>query len=314
MRKYGIICMGILVLLIGYGCTTDEEEGIRAAFIIDDSTHCICDAAYYTALVDVNPLTNSSTDSTFIWLGIYNAGSMVDSVGFMKHTGTNFHTFYYKFSVNAYDGLDPGDYQVWAYHCISESDVFNLDKVRTYMLAEDIEVPDFSSKLLSCSPCGCTPVDSLCRNTGIDKVAYYANLIGVEAKISAMYGQKMCGTSTDTTATASAAFIAVVYDTTYTIVVNNKPKMLTTIWGQMGFSAMRFSNDPHICNIRYSEVQGTTFYDRTLDVDNDGIPSQGSINLYTVELDPSTGQWCFYYDGIQFGECLSAPVWQNRLG
>lgn len=107
-----------------------------------------------------------------------------------------------------------------------------------------------------------------------------ATLTGAQATIRTRYGA-LCDESTGGTAAAfQVAYANISQDDN---------------WGQSGWGRERTEGSPAIRTYRYAEVHGD---DYQVNYDLTHAPADNSDHTYRCDLDPTTGTWSFYQDGI----------------
>jgi len=108
---------------------------------------------------------------------------------------------------------------------------------------------------------------------------WVSDVIGISCTIKTRYGKLCCeGFSDEGTFSAAACGIPD---------VNGK-------WAEAGYDRRRFNGSTTIKNHRYVWVEGSGSWCKFDDVN---APGEGTTYSYKCELDKSTGEWTFYFDG-----------------
>jgi hypothetical protein len=123
-------------------------------------------------------------------------------------------------------------------------------------------------------------------------------LTGVSSTIGTRYGSLCCEPS----GTRAA------YQVAYANVSDNSGGSMR--WAQSGWGRERHDGSTSIIEYRYAEVQGNSYQ---VNYDTADEPADGSSHTYKCELNPATGQWRFFYDGVSWQQ-FTDTYWTNHLG
>jgi len=279
-------------------CTPPDTDEFGVDSVIFEDPQCCAEGYSYKIS------GNSPAGGGYYRVGLFSAGRLVLQGKPIHVTDGDFCLRELSLVITYLDEIPPGLYFARVLATATPDEIEFLSDVIVAAEAGPIQVPDLAAG--DCIDC-CTEQYG---HAGIQKENHYgADVVGARADILVRYPNKLCGSPAETLTTPRPATVTVVYDTS--IGYNGH------IWAQTGFLKWRPSGFTDQINARMFEVcecsspDPSCFYSIT---DYEHPPSAGQPHEFQVELQPSTGQWTVYINGVPWKTSRSMAIWQQVKG
>jgi hypothetical protein len=142
-----------------------------------------------------------------------------------------------------------------------------------------------------------------CKCTSGRKYVYgnvhESRIIGAKAKIKTRWGKLCCEKEGGTSTALSGVWVS----------IGSKASGALK-WGQVGYSRRRTNGSKDIIQYAKAEMMANSYRNEPVTA---SAPAEGSVHEWKCELDPSTGTWTYFMDGVLF-KTYSDDLWTSMLG